>query len=570
MTATSLFLVFALIFGNMAMIPDSMNGILSGEVDIKVRMQINSPTDEEVLEVTGINYLSGLEFDTILQFNASEDLKKLDLYSSMSFALSEEDEVNELEFWSRTDFSDRNIPKSFTVIKSPQDLQHSVMDIQKPQADPMNNGFIFQPFLNPEKIKTINNNIKKAVETHETKVTTTEDGYGITLDENTVKMLLYSSILETVKSMRYMFGGNTQQFEQEINYFFKSLDDVQIFAEDALVIDIETDSNQMPKSLSGSLNINTNLKEFVAIFGGYLGDDMLDEQALVVSINITADFDKLNEDIAIEFPELNNENASYMYTDQLDIDINKVNVLGNYHELTEFSNQPFIKDGITYLPLRETLHILGFPDDNILWNDGEIVLNLMGNEFTINIDSPTISQEAYFLDMTSNVLLVETNTFVPVEMFSMLNLGNISNVFYGENDDIIGSVVSLYGGRIPAQKESVMRILVPSDLDPSWLESIEKAADYTGEQYEVITSDVSQHTERTNLVIAAGEPMMIFSNMDGEYLEPLNQQGVFHDIVQINDEYKILIPSVIQNLDSSIEFVKMFFTFIENLYLVAE
>lgn len=563
MSVTSLFLVFALIFGNISVLPGDMSSISSGQVNVKIQGTLNNPAEDNMAKYSLVSLLDGLDLELDLKFNTSENLKELGLHAHVALSNSQVGESIEFDFWSKTDFSDRNVPKSYIVMKAPQEEQYSVLDIQKPQTNPGNMGFVFQPFLNPENIKELYKRIGEATDGYKTNVTENENGYTIVLDEDAVLALFHSSVLETVKSLPYMFGGSSNQAIQELELMFANLASVGLFSEDALVANITTNSDKTSLLLDSKLNIKTNPNELLAAFGGMVNGLAGDEKELDMTVSFTADFNNINEDIDIAFPKLDEENSFYIYTDELDIDVNKVNIVTNTFELAQLINEPFIDKGTTYLPLRETLKLLGFTDDDIIWSDGLIILDFMGSELYLNINSPTISQGDYSIDMESQVLLVGVNTYVPAELFGILRLGEISNLFYGENDEVIGSVVSLHGITFPTQREDFIRILVPSDLDPSWLENIAKAADYIGITYELISSDASEHTERTNLVIAAGEPMIIFSNMDKENLEKLWQQGAFYEVVQVDDNYSILIPSTMRNADVAMEFVKLFFDFLD-------
>jgi hypothetical protein len=86
------------------------------------------------------------------------------------------------------------------------------------------------------------------------------------------------------------------------------------------------------------------------------------------------------------------------------IDVNAVNIVLN-NELTQLKNNPFINDGIVYLPLREILKLKGVTDESIIWDNGTIKIRTPQLTATLQINSDEIKKNNQRLDVGAKVLL---------------------------------------------------------------------------------------------------------------------------------------------------------------------
>ena len=597
----SMVMVVALLLGNFTLVPTSSWQMKSGELKFKVETRLNKPLDEKLTEEMGNTILNNLSAEFDIMYKASEDLKKLEMQCDMLLSNSI-DEPIQMTFWSKLDYSDRNIPKTLFVFKQPNDDKYNVINIQTPA---INQGMtvmgMFTQFLNADMIKSINNSVSDSLQEENFSLTEKDGVFSATMDESTLKGVIKQIALGMSEYIAPYFGVNMMaynntntnsvsvigssdgptsvyvsdsvihhevksttidemksQFEAAISEFFTKLDTVKIFDENALVLNTILDDKQQPKNINYAININANLYDLIKTFDGHISEGLSKENSNI-DMTITFDyaFSKVNEDIIINYPTLTSENSvDIMQGDSIpDIDVNAVNIVLN-SELAQLNNKPFINDGIIYLPLREILNLKGVADESIIWDNGTIKIRTPQLTATLQINSDEIKKNNQRLDVGAKVLLQGDTTYIPVTVFEELSIGGVTNTFFDEINNVIGCVISIHK-YTPRERQNV-RFSIQSDVDPMWEKYIYMASDKAGVKIDVVKMLTEQYFEQTNLIIAAGDPSVMIGKYDDEFLSRLEEQGAAYPAIKVNDEYSVIVPMVIKDTGVVFEVIKNF------------
>ena len=351
--------------------------------------------------------------------------------------------------------------------------------------------------------------------------------------------------------------GIKSQFKAAINEFFAKLENVKVFEKNALVLTMTLDDKKLPETVKYDINIKTNFDELSQIFGEDWNDEIPKESA---NLDMTVTFDyvysKINEEITIDYPKLTAENSVDMMEGSSlpDIDVNAVNIVVN-DKLTQLHNKPFIHDGVVYLPLREVLNLKGITDEYILWNDGIIEITSPDLVAAIEIDSDKVKRNNQIVSTGAKALLQGGSTYIPVAIFTELGIGGLTNTFFDKSGNIIGCVISIYKSA-PRSTRSVS-FLIP-DSEPIWEEYLYKAGDMAGVNVSIIEASVDNYIERTNLMIAAGEPAVMIGKYSDEFINKMLEMNVIYPIISVNDEYSAIVPDVFKNTDPVFEVIKNF------------
>ncbi len=597
----SMVMVIALLLGNFTLVPTSSWQMRSGELKFKVETKLNKPLDEKLTEEMGSTTIDNLSAEFDIRYKASEDLKKLEMQCDMLLS-NNIDEPIQMIFWSNIDYSDRNIPKTLLIFKHANDDKYNVINIQSPVV---NQGMtvmgMFSQFLNADTISSINNSISDSLKEKNFTITEKDGALSATMDEATLKGIIKQIALGMSEYIAPYFGVNmmvyndtnaksvsaiggsdgptsvyvsdsvihedikvtTQeeiksQFEAAISEFFTKLDTVKIFDKDALVLNTTLNDKKQPKNINYAININTNLYDLIKTFDGYISEGLSNENS-DIDMTITFDYayDKVNEDITIDYPTLTAENSIDIMKDNSmpDIDINSVNIVLN-NELIQLKNKPYIDDSVVYLPLREVFNLKGITDENIIWDNGIINVKTTNGNVTLKVDSDELKRNTQTFKTGTKVLLQDGITYIPITMLGGLDIGGVTNTFFDENNNIVGCVISIHK-YTPRERYNV-RFSVQSDVDPMWEKYIYMASDKAGVKIDVVKMLTEQYLEQTNLIIAAGDPSVMIGRYSDEFLSRLEEMDAIYPAIKVNDEYSIIIPKVIKDTDVVFEVIKNF------------
>ena len=357
------------------------------------------------------------------------------------------------------------------------------------------------------------------------------------------------------------------QISTAINEFFDKLENVKIFADEAFVFTAISDDKNQPKNIHYDININTNIAELSNVINGYQNENMPVESSNIdLTISFDYEYSSVNEDIVIDYPELTAHNSiDIMGQNQSpEININNINVIHN-NNLAELNSKPFIKDNTVYVPLREVLNLNGFSDEEIIWNDGIIFIDNPDRFGNLRVGSSQITWNSREINVGAEVILDKSVTYVPASVLESMNIANLSNIFYDDYDNIIGAVVLMIPQYIPRESYN-LHFMLPSDVEPMWEKYVIMSGDKAGLHVQPYTGELSHYLERTNLIIASGEPTVIIGKFEDEFINKLQEQGAIFPAIPIDDEYTILIPQTVGDYEN----VKLMTEYFISLIMTAE
>jgi len=585
-------MIITLLLNNFMLVPISSWQMRSGEFQFKVETKLNKPLDPRWMEEMDGITLEHLSAEFDVRFKTSEDLKKLEMQCDMLLS-NNIDELFSMTFWTNIDYTDRNIPKILFIFKQPNDVKYYVINIQSPTIHQRMN--VLETFFNPDMINSVNSSISDSLEEKHLTITEKDGAWALTMDEATLKEMIHQIVLRmseyiasyfSVNAMAYSSTRATSvgivgssdgptsvyvsgvetpanmklQFEAAINEFFAKLGTVQVCGQDALVFKVTFDDKKQPKNVNYAVHINTNLYDLIKAFDGTARED-LSKESSELDMTVTFDhvYDKVNEDITINYPTLTAENSMDITGDYSlpGIDVNSVNVVINNNELIQLKNKPFIYDDVVYLPLRELLNLKGITDENIVWDNGRIHVKTADANVILEINSDEFRKDTQIYKTGPKVLLIDSTTYFPVTMLEQLDIGSVTNAFFDKNDNIIGCVISVYKKYIPKQQYNVYFSVQP-DVDPTWEKYLYMASDKVGAKIDVVQMPTEHYLEKTNIMIAAGEPSVMIGKYSNEFLGKLEEQNAIYPAVKVNEEYSIIIPKVISDTDVVFEVIKHF------------
>lgn len=597
-------MVIALLLGNFTLAPVSSWQIRSGELKFKVETKLNKPIDEKLAgkmgSIADFGNLSG-EFD--IKFKTEADLKKLEMQCDMLLSNNIDEPVN-LSCWGKFDFTDKNIPKTLFIFKHPNDDKYNFINIQFPSVNKSMTALgMFTQVLNADMINSINSSISDSLEGSYFNLEENDGIISAVMDEDMLKKVIKQIVLSMSEYIFPYFGVNMMtynnpsvigssdgptsvyvsnsvvhreiklttkdeinaQFEAAISEFFAKFDTVKLFSDNALDLNITLDDKELPKNINYAVNINTNLYDLIKAFDGYIGEGLSKENSGIDG-TITFDyvFDKINEDVLIEYPNLTGENAIEIMpgNSMPDIDISAVNIVLK-DELKQLKNTPFIKDNIVYIPIREALNLQGVANENIIWDDGTVTVKNHNYDIVLKVDSDELKVGEYMLKTGTTAILQGDTTYIPETMLGGLGIGGITNAFFDEEDNIIGCVVSVYN-YIPRNRHNV-RFSIQSDIDPIWEKYIYNASDMAGAKIDVVQMPTEQYLEQTNLIIASGDPSVMIGRYSDEFIDKMIEMNAIYPAIKVDDRYSIIIPKVINNTDVVFKVIESFIEMV-NIY----
>lgn len=546
----SLIMIVSLFCGSFVAAP--VSDIKSGEIKFTAQTKLNAPLPEELADE-----FQGTDFDNMraecdIRYKYSEP-DKLEMQWDM--LLSGVGEPIKLAFWGNLDFTDKNIPKTIYAFKEEKSDKYNVLNIQHPTIS--GSYKILGEIYNENTFADLGAVIGESIKTAEN-----GDGKAVMSDEALKEVLrqitlVWSKALYKAYNQDIALIGETSRDDApQINEFFDMLKGVQVFDKEALVLKSTYDNEGMPQNINYTINISTSLYDLMKALDGYVDDGWTSENTNIdLSIELNYNLSKLGEDLTIDYPSLTKENTIDLSAGQAlpGINVNGINVVANGN-LTPIKNKPFFDSGTLYVPLREMLNIKGLDNENIVWDNGVVKVETPYFLGVLTIGSQEIKINGESIDLGYNVILADGTTYVPAPAIMWLNIGSITNTFFAEDDNVTGCVISVYPFP-PKMADNKMRFLIP---EPEWEEYLIKAGDELGINVEVVLSSEENHLERTNLVIAAGDPMVIIGRFDDEFMQQMMEINAIHPPVKVNDEYSILIPKVVKNLDAAMAISKMF------------
>lgn len=231
-----------------------------------------------------------------------------------------------------------------------------------------------------------------------------------------------------------------QEYRDNINKFFDALDDVKLFADDAVTLDVTLDDDKHISTMDVGIYLDTNIYDAVTKIGSVFNMSDADMDAfkkivteensdIKASFTMQCEFSNVNGDVNIEFPEITAENSIDMLNQPQQVTVN-------------LGVEPTDVDGQALLPLRRFCNALGISDDNIYYDNGVVTVedNVNGvTKFVLTINEKLVTYtdedgNIYTEELASPAILINDRTFVTTDFAGILGYTWVSgDVFTTQN-----------------------------------------------------------------------------------------------------------------------------------------
>lgn len=240
---------------------------------------------------------------------------------------------------------------------------------------------------------------------------------------------LASGIADTLKPMVDEMLASVSG-DVDVKAALKAVADCKLFADDAVVVNVEINDDKSLKNFDVSVNVDTNVYEIAETLSKYIEGATPDNEVmkkdnsdLKMSVKMSYDIDKLTEDFADSFPTLTDENSVNIEPlmsapSDGSININVNNKKAEYDVMPEYIND------VLYIPLRKTLNLMGVEDSSIIYQDGIIVSQINGETIITAINSKLIAVGEENINLDSPIIEKNDRTLVPTEFFDHIANGN--------------------------------------------------------------------------------------------------------------------------------------------------
>lgn len=279
-----------------------------------------APIDIKQLAESGVSITENAD----VSYSVSDDGKKVKLA-----AVSEIDVplvINsdfKADIWARTgmwlemDITDEENPVLCIIYKTPFSNKYYVIEY----SDIVElEDFSHEEFM--EGMKTVNNDelfggdekffkdlIMENVEIEEK---TSNKLYGVTADDtgfkNIVKGIaekLFDAILEVLAVYEEI---DNEEWRYQFEEYMSIIDDHQLIGKDGISATVTLEGGKL-KVYDYSMHINFNLHDLITAYGGDLEEYNRDLWEIDCTISIKTDYENVNENIEIDFPEITEENS---------------------------------------------------------------------------------------------------------------------------------------------------------------------------------------------------------------------------------------------------------------------
>jgi len=604
----STFLVLLLLIPSLSVFAASDNEILdalygseylSGEMKYKITIDPRLPLPE-FLDADGniTEMLSNTEFIYDIKYNMSEDKKKMQAEVNINISLQGMDSLQgmnslNMKYWLDFDLSDTENPKYKIILKSAENEKFMYMDlVNDPDSTEIQ---IMSDYI--DNINAISSEFKKD---YKSKLIPEyrEGKYVITLDEKIVKDLI-KDIFTRISSIAFnyftvpaaetiitdssvgLIGGadgptavfiadgnvdgnvsdensieafdtdeTMQEFEKEISDFFEKLEKVQLFDENAVVIEIELDDRNLIKNQTVTLNIKMNLAELMETFNSQNEAVTKENSNIEISIVMDSSYSKINEQIDIEFPELTEENSidlMNIFPEEPPIDENKINVIAN-GRIMKSDVDPVIKDGKVYVPVRAFLNTIGVSDDDIVYHHkGKVSINYGDIEVKLTIGSEIANINGKEVILDEPIFTVGDRTMVSSDFIRETFKCYVDWLpFYDDEGEPLDAGI-VYITTIT--ESHALNIMIPSNMAAEEVKILDKASFYTGINADIVAVPIENYREKVMLMIAAGEPCTFLNwEFDDEWKEKWIEMDLFIPLEEYIKEYA---PNIMNYIDEN-------------------
>ena len=350
-----------------------------------------------------------------ISYSVSEDNKKVKLaaVSELDVPLVINSDFK-ADIWARTgmwlemDITDEENPVLYIIYKTPFSNKYYVIDYSDIREL---DDFSHEKFM--EGMKSVSNDelfggdekfFKELIlDNVKIEEKTSNKLYRITTDDtgfkNIVKGIagkLFDAILEALAVYEEI---DNQEWRYQFEEYISVIDDYQILGKDGISATVTLDGGNL-KFVDYSMHINFNLHDLITAYGGDLEEYNRDLWEIDFTISSKTEYENVNEDIKIDFPEITEENSNrilnptpYYYENYSRISINphnEIEIDENGMFLVDLSSAMsgsyiakqyyIVEDGIITITPREGQY--DFVQAKM--TAGSDVINIDGNEFTMS------------------------------------------------------------------------------------------------------------------------------------------------------------------------------------------
>lgn len=431
----------------------------SAEFTANVVMNIDEISNElmDALQIDDENLSTYINMDCA--YNSSEDFKKLQMKMNMNIPGTAPSVMSEICYIDM-DLTNEDAPVYRTITKLPDEDKYIVTDMSSLTGT-------MQTLLDTSTINQLQGLSKKLNSEFTDKKAEIKDGvYTAVYTENEVKAILSTYLTEgadmfipMLNSIKKAVNTNSEltpditdgsviggakgnsdinvlsssditdsmrkEYQEDLKKLFDALDDIKLFADDAITLNAELNDNKDIKTMGLNIKLDINLYDAVTklapIFGASQSDlaefeEIATKENSNIKLSMSADyvFTALNN-VAVEFPTLTPENT-------ITIDYANPNAI----QLT----QPIQKDGVQLIPLREFCNKIGITDDNISYDSGVVTVKCdfpSAQQFIVTISSSDITitdanGAISTFELDNPAIIINDRTYVTLNFAEIFNL----------------------------------------------------------------------------------------------------------------------------------------------------
>ena len=239
--------------------------------------------------------------------------------------------------------------------------------------------------------------------------------------------------------------ADREQYRENIEKWYGILNNIKLFADDAVTLDVSLNDNNQIKTMDMGINIDTNIYDLVTAVSDELGitDENMAEFEKVVtkensdikaSMTLYCEFENVNGDVKVDIPEITDENSIDVLAEYSNpgsgvvepVDAEKINV-----ETIEQNN-------VELIPLRKFCNEIGISDNDISYDNGVVTVKCNVNgvtEFIVTIDDTNVTVtdaqgNTKTEELDSPAVIVEDRTYVTFDFASILGYAWSEDGFY--------------------------------------------------------------------------------------------------------------------------------------------
>lgn len=484
---------------------------------------------DETGEISAV--LGNLMFHAYGKMDMSDDYQQMKMQMTMEmpeFAASIPEAPDKIDIWMDMDLTDAENPTMIMIMTDPVSGKYGYMDYT---AIP---GMmdVYASMMDVNQMQKLNQELLESVDLPEDAYTETEDGYRLTMTGEqlmegfgAVMKLMGNYMITTMGTATSPDSANTAEFEKAIEELGGMLSGVKLFGEPAVVLDYTVDDNGGMTGMDMQMAIDTNIVDLMGAFGVTDMPIAREDANIKATFSMAMDFTNIGEAQEIALPELTAENSvDMLYIPEATAtvyDMNAINVVADGTLVTFPDARPVLENDRTFVPVRAISNIFGIADENITYADGVVTIVDGAKTITLTegVTEVSVTENGNEIKLVLDVAPFnrEDRVYVPLRFVNDALGGTTEwGPLYGNGTEMAatGSVVTIttqkpvQEGDVPVVKPAV-RVLVPAS-ETELSDAVKTAATDAGIVCEVVGAEDASYVEKTMLVLAAGENMMIF------------------------------------------------------------